>query len=140
VIIVAGTALVGRAQRVGAVGDDTTFMDIVRMVGAIAMLPTEDPRTENNASSNSRSTGFATTHTTMHEVQAGAIASIRSGAAHRGPAACHLSVPSSGGQRGGRRVASTVGCGGSSRSATTDRPTPAARSAAMTVSVAKSPT
>ena len=39
----AGTALVERAQRAGVVRDDTTFMDIVRMVGAIAMVPTEDP-------------------------------------------------------------------------------------------------
>ena len=39
----AGTALVERAQRAGVVRNDTTFMDIVRMVGAIAMVPTEDP-------------------------------------------------------------------------------------------------
>jgi AcrR family transcriptional regulator len=42
-IVGAGTALVERAQRAGAVRDDTTFTDIVRMVGAIAMVPTEDP-------------------------------------------------------------------------------------------------
>jgi len=39
----AGTALVERAQRAGVVRSDTTFMDVVRMVGAIAMVPTEDP-------------------------------------------------------------------------------------------------
>jgi AcrR family transcriptional regulator len=39
----AGTALVERAQHAGAVRNDTTFLDIVRMVGAIAMVPTEDP-------------------------------------------------------------------------------------------------
>jgi AcrR family transcriptional regulator len=39
----AGTTLVERAQRAGAVRTDTTFLDIVRMVGAIAMVPTEDP-------------------------------------------------------------------------------------------------
>ena len=39
----AGTALVERAQRAGAVRADTNFIDIVRMVGAIAMVPTEDP-------------------------------------------------------------------------------------------------
>jgi AcrR family transcriptional regulator len=39
----AGTALVERAQRAGVVRDDTNFMDVVRMVGAIAMVPTEDP-------------------------------------------------------------------------------------------------
>ena len=39
----AGTALVERAQRAGVVRADTNFMDIVRMVGAIAMVPTEDP-------------------------------------------------------------------------------------------------
>jgi len=38
----AGTALVERAQRAGAVRSDTNFMDVVRMVGAIAMVPTED--------------------------------------------------------------------------------------------------
>jgi AcrR family transcriptional regulator len=42
-IRVAGDALVERAQRAGVVRDDTTFMDIGRMVGAIAMVPTEDP-------------------------------------------------------------------------------------------------
>ncbi len=39
----AGTTLVERAQRAGVVRNDTTFTDIVRMVGAIAMVPTEDP-------------------------------------------------------------------------------------------------
>jgi AcrR family transcriptional regulator len=38
----AGTALVERAQRAGVVRTDTNFMDVVRMVGAIAMVPTED--------------------------------------------------------------------------------------------------
>jgi AcrR family transcriptional regulator len=42
-ITAAGTALVERAQRAGVVRNDTTFMDVVRMVGAIAMVPTEDP-------------------------------------------------------------------------------------------------
>jgi hypothetical protein len=41
-IIGAGTALVERAQRAGVVRNDTTFSDVVRMVGAIAMVPTED--------------------------------------------------------------------------------------------------
>ena len=39
----AGTALVERAQREGVVRKDTQFADVVRMVGAIAMVPTEDP-------------------------------------------------------------------------------------------------
>ena len=39
----AGTALVERAQSAGVVRRDTTFTDVVRMVGAIAMVPTEDP-------------------------------------------------------------------------------------------------
>jgi len=39
----AGTELVERAQRAGVVRGDTDFMDVVRMVGAIAMVPTEDP-------------------------------------------------------------------------------------------------
>jgi AcrR family transcriptional regulator len=43
----AGTTLVERAQRAGAVRTDTTFLDIVRMVGAIAMVPTEDPEQKN---------------------------------------------------------------------------------------------
>jgi Transcriptional regulator len=42
-IVGAGTTLVERAQQAGVVRDDTTFTDIVRMVGAIAMVPTEDP-------------------------------------------------------------------------------------------------
>ena len=41
-ILGAGTALVERAQRAGVVRADTNFMDVVRMVGAIAMVPTED--------------------------------------------------------------------------------------------------
>ena len=41
-IVGAGTALVERAQRAGVVRKDTTFTDVVRMVGAIAMVPTED--------------------------------------------------------------------------------------------------
>lgn len=41
-IVGAGTALVERAQEAGVVRNDTTFPDIVRMVGAIAMVPTED--------------------------------------------------------------------------------------------------
>ena len=43
-ILGAGTALVERAQRAGVVREDTTFMDVVRMVGAIALVPTEDPQ------------------------------------------------------------------------------------------------
>ena len=39
----AGTALVERAQAAGVVRSDTTFPDIGRMVGAIALVPTEDP-------------------------------------------------------------------------------------------------
>ena len=42
-IVGAGTELVERAQRAGVVRDDTQFTDVVRMVGAIAMVPTEDP-------------------------------------------------------------------------------------------------
>jgi AcrR family transcriptional regulator len=42
-IAVAGTALVERAQAAGVVRTDTNFMDVGRMVGAIAMVPTEDP-------------------------------------------------------------------------------------------------
>ena len=42
-IVGAGTTLVERAQHAGVVRNDTTFLDIVRMVGAIAMVPTEDP-------------------------------------------------------------------------------------------------
>ena len=42
-ILGAGTALVERAQRAGVVRADTSFMDVGRMVGAIAMVPTEDP-------------------------------------------------------------------------------------------------
>jgi AcrR family transcriptional regulator len=43
----AGTTLVERAQHAGVVRNDTTFPDIVRMVGAIAMVPTEDPEQKN---------------------------------------------------------------------------------------------
>ncbi len=39
----AGTPLVERAQRAGVVRTDTNFLDVVRMVGAIALVPTEDP-------------------------------------------------------------------------------------------------
>src|SRR4029077_14047523 len=42
-IIDAGTTLVERAQQEGVVRADTNFIDVVRMVGAIAMVPTEDP-------------------------------------------------------------------------------------------------
>jgi AcrR family transcriptional regulator len=42
-IVGAGTALIERAQRAGVVRFDTNFTDVVRMVGAIAMVPTEDP-------------------------------------------------------------------------------------------------
>ncbi len=41
-LVGAGTELVERAQLAGVVRSDTTFMDVVRMVGAIAMVPTED--------------------------------------------------------------------------------------------------
>ena len=40
----AANALVERAQRAGVVRADTNYMDVVRMVGAIAMVPTEDPQ------------------------------------------------------------------------------------------------
>ena len=42
-IVGAGTALIERAQRAGVVRADTNFMDVVRMVGGIAMVPTADP-------------------------------------------------------------------------------------------------
>jgi AcrR family transcriptional regulator len=42
-LLAAGTALVERAQRAGVVRADTNFTDVVRMVGAIALVPTEDP-------------------------------------------------------------------------------------------------
>ena len=42
-IIGAGTALVERAQRAGVVRNDTNVTDVVRMVGGIALVPTEDP-------------------------------------------------------------------------------------------------
>ena len=41
-ILAAGTALVERAQHAGVVRNDTNFMDVGRMVGAIALVPTED--------------------------------------------------------------------------------------------------
>jgi AcrR family transcriptional regulator len=41
-ILGAGTALVDRAQQAGVVRADTNFIDVVRMVGAIALVPTED--------------------------------------------------------------------------------------------------
>jgi AcrR family transcriptional regulator len=41
-IVGAGTPLVERAQRAGVVRSDATFSDVVRMVGAIALVPTED--------------------------------------------------------------------------------------------------
>jgi hypothetical protein len=43
----AGTALVERAQRAGVVRSDTKFIDVVRMVGAIALVPTEDSDEKN---------------------------------------------------------------------------------------------
>jgi AcrR family transcriptional regulator len=46
-IVGAGTTLVERAQDAGVVRNDTTFPDIVRMVGAIALVPTEDPEQKN---------------------------------------------------------------------------------------------
>ena len=39
----AGTALVERAQHAGVIRADTNFMDVVRMVGGIALVPTADP-------------------------------------------------------------------------------------------------
>jgi AcrR family transcriptional regulator len=42
-ILGAGTALIERAQRTGAVRADTNFTDVVRMVSGIAMVPTADP-------------------------------------------------------------------------------------------------
>jgi len=39
----AGTALVERAQQAGVVRPDANFMDVVRMVAGIAMVPTTDP-------------------------------------------------------------------------------------------------
>jgi AcrR family transcriptional regulator len=39
----AGEALIARAQREGVVRTDTNFMDVVRMVGGIAMVPAADP-------------------------------------------------------------------------------------------------
>jgi AcrR family transcriptional regulator len=42
-ILGAGTALIERAQRAGAVRPDTNFTDVVRMVSGIAMVPTTEP-------------------------------------------------------------------------------------------------
>jgi len=39
----AGTELIERAQRAGVIRTDTNFIDVVRMVSGIAMVPTEDP-------------------------------------------------------------------------------------------------
>jgi AcrR family transcriptional regulator len=39
----AGEALVERAQRAGVVRTDTNFLDVVRMVSGIAMVPATDP-------------------------------------------------------------------------------------------------
>ena len=39
----AGAALVERAQHAGVIRTDTNFMDVVRMVGGIAMVPEADP-------------------------------------------------------------------------------------------------
>jgi AcrR family transcriptional regulator len=39
----AGTSLVERAQRAGVVREDTSFVDIARLIGGIAMVPTTDP-------------------------------------------------------------------------------------------------
>jgi AcrR family transcriptional regulator len=46
-IVGAGTGLIERAQGAGVVRADTNFMDVVRMVGAIAMVPTEDEEQKN---------------------------------------------------------------------------------------------
>ena len=42
-IVNAGTTLLERAQRAGVVRADTNVVDVVRMVGGIALVPTEDP-------------------------------------------------------------------------------------------------
>jgi AcrR family transcriptional regulator len=42
-IVSAGTALLERAQLAGVVRPDTNFLDVVRMVGAIALVPKADP-------------------------------------------------------------------------------------------------
>jgi AcrR family transcriptional regulator len=39
----AGTSLVERAQRAGVVRADTSFIDIARLIGGIAMVPTTEP-------------------------------------------------------------------------------------------------
>jgi AcrR family transcriptional regulator len=46
-ILGAGTALIERAQQAGVVRADTNFMDVGRVVGAIAMVPTEDVEQKN---------------------------------------------------------------------------------------------
>jgi AcrR family transcriptional regulator len=43
-IVGAGTVLIERAQRAGVVRADTNFVDVIRMVAGIAMVPTEDPK------------------------------------------------------------------------------------------------
>jgi AcrR family transcriptional regulator len=43
-IVGAGTVLIERAQRAGVVRPDTNFVDVIRMVAGIAMVPTEDPK------------------------------------------------------------------------------------------------
>jgi AcrR family transcriptional regulator len=43
-IVGAGTMLIERAQRAGVVRADTNFVDVIRMVAGIAMVPTEDPK------------------------------------------------------------------------------------------------
>jgi AcrR family transcriptional regulator len=43
-IVGAGTVLIERAQRAGVVRADTNFLDVIRMVAGIAMVPTEDPK------------------------------------------------------------------------------------------------
>jgi AcrR family transcriptional regulator len=42
-ISVAGTALIERAQGAGVIRADTNFIDVIRMVSGIAMVPTNDP-------------------------------------------------------------------------------------------------
>ena len=42
-IVDAGTMLLERAQQAGVVRADTNVVDVVRMVGGIALVPTEDP-------------------------------------------------------------------------------------------------
>jgi AcrR family transcriptional regulator len=42
-IVSAGTKLLDRAQQAGVVRPDANFMDVVRMVGGIALVPTAEP-------------------------------------------------------------------------------------------------